>query len=290
MNVVKLKSALRPQCVLGREVTVLQSVDSTMLEAKRALQLLPDATQSTAALQQARHGAVFVADEQTAGVGRRGRSWQSTRLAGLYFTFVWAHHHNHQHAASGGGAAAQFKAAVQLNFATPLAVVEALRAVGVSEARVKWPNDAWVGAKKICGMLVDNEQQVSIVGVGVNLNEHFAEHDELARTATSIAQELRVETFDEREALLADILARIEHAMLHESLEQVLERYAAVHLLQDRIVRVHHKTREESDERDYDARVLGLSPFGFLRVQPTAPAGAPVVELSGEEITIRPAQ
>jgi BirA family biotin operon repressor/biotin-[acetyl-CoA-carboxylase] ligase len=257
--------------VLGRRIVALASVDSTMLEAKRAI-----AAESESSLLL---GTVFVADEQTAGVGRRGRSWQSTRDAGLYFTFVWVH----------AADSVPFKTAVKLNFATPLAVVEALRAVGVVDARVKWPNDVWVGTRKICGMLVDNEQNASIVGVGINLNEHFAENDALSQTATSVAHELRQERFDEREAVLADILTRLEQSIAHESLEQVLERYAKVHLLHGRVVRVHHKTREESDERDYDATVLGLSPFGFLRVQPTAP-GSAVAELSGEEVTIRPSQ
>jgi BirA family biotin operon repressor/biotin-[acetyl-CoA-carboxylase] ligase len=270
---------------LGRHVVAMATADSTMLVAKRALGLLPptaaDAESSTdnpstnprpANL----HGTVFVADEQSAGVGRRGRSWQSGRGSGLYFTFVWSH-----------GDSEPFRTAVMLNFATPLAVVEALHAVGVGAAQVKWPNDAWVDGRKICGMLVDNEAGVSIVGVGINLvSDHLNADDDLARTATSVAHELHRDSFDDRELLLGDILSRIDHSMREESLEQVLARYSTHHMLADRVIRVHHKTREESDDRDYDARVLGLSPFGFLRVRRLADDA--VVELSGEEVTIRP--
>lgn len=252
-----------------------------MLVAKRALGLLP-VVDSEAELSKKRiflHGAVFVADEQSSGVGRRGRSWVSGRGSGLYFTFVWSH----------GLVADAFRTAVLLNFATPLAVVEALHAVGVAGARVKWPNDVWVGSRKICGMLVDNEAGVSIVGVGVNLvSDHLADDDDLARTATSVAQELARDSFDDRDSLLGDILARIDHSMRHESLDVVLARYSAQHLLADRVIRVHHKTREENDDRDYDARVQGLSQFGFLRVVRLSDGAE--LELSGEEVTIRPQQ
>jgi biotin-(acetyl-CoA carboxylase) ligase len=134
---------------------------------------------------------------------------------------------------------------------------------------------------------VDNEAGVSIVGVGINLvSDHLLADDDLARTATSVAQELHRDSFDERDSLLGDILSRIDHSMREESLEQVLARYSTHHLLADRVIRVHHKTREESDDRDYDARVLGLSPFGFLRVRRLD--NEPTVDLSGEEVTIRP--
>lgn len=294
LNVALVTRATAAAQQLGRTVVSMATADSTMLVAKRALGLIPAADAADTPNPSANpssanpsanprpnlHGTVFVADEQSAGVGRRGRGWQSGRGSGLYFTFVWSH---------GDAVGDAFRTAVKLNFATPLAVVEALHALGVAQARVKWPNDAWVDGRKICGMLVDNEPGVSIVGVGINLlSDHLRADDDLARSATSVAQELRRDSFDDRELLLADILSRIDHSMRDESLEQVLARYAAHHMLTDRLIRVHHKTRDESDDRDYDARVLGLSPFGFLRVRRLH--DDQIVELSGEEVTIRPQQ
>jgi hypothetical protein len=144
-------------CQLGRNVVSMATADSTMLVAKRALGLLPadnavpsvpsaaaaNPSEGTANPRPNLHGAVFVADEQSAGVGRRGRSWQSGRGSRVCISRLF------------GRMATQsaFRTAIKLNFATPLAVVEALHAVGVAGARVKWPNDAWVDGRKICGML-----------------------------------------------------------------------------------------------------------------------------------------
>ena len=114
-------SLLRSAGVIGRSRTqCVASVDSTMTLAKQALSAEARGATPLAAL----HGALFVADAQTAGRGRRGRAWLS-RSGQLFFTFAWMHERGSN----------VFATATRLNFATPLAVVEQLRSVGAPRRR-----------------------------------------------------------------------------------------------------------------------------------------------------------
>ena len=69
------------------------------------------------------------------------------------------------------------------------------------------------------------------------------------------------------------------------STEGVLEEYRACDLLAGRSVRVHHRSREENDPRDFEARVLCVDPQGMLCVRR---ADGTEQQLSGEEISITP--
>ena len=95
-------------------------------------------------------GHVVVADEQTEGRGRFGRTWLSPR-GGLYATFVVANH-------------------PMLAIDSGLSVLQALERFGV-EARLKWPNDLIVNGRKLAGILIETAEEAALVGVGVNLVE-----------------------------------------------------------------------------------------------------------------------
>jgi BirA family transcriptional regulator, biotin operon repressor / biotin---[acetyl-CoA-carboxylase] ligase len=96
----------------------------------------------------ARLGDVIVADEQTAGRGRFGRTWISPR-GGLYATIIL-----------GSDPLLSLKAG--------LALVHVLRRAGVF-AELKWPNDLLVGNLKIAGILIEAINEFSLVGIGLNL-------------------------------------------------------------------------------------------------------------------------
>lgn len=145
------------------------------------------------------HGAVFGAEMQTRGRGRRGSSWVSTPGAGLWFSLL-LRPNLPAHAVSG------------LSLCAGLAVQRAVAARVSGLARVKWPNDVWVDDRKISGVLI--ESQVSgasvssvVVGIGINVSQHEFP-DSIAGLATSLsllsARELG------REALLADVLWNLE--------------------------------------------------------------------------------
>jgi BirA family transcriptional regulator, biotin operon repressor / biotin---[acetyl-CoA-carboxylase] ligase len=129
----------------------------------------------------AAHGEVVVSETQTAGRGRRGRTWVSPPRRNLYFSVVLRPD------------LAPMRAA-ELTLVASLAVCDALRHAGL-DAGIKWPNDLLVGGRKIAGILTElaaepEKVQWVVIGVGVNVNalaEDFPE--ELRGEATSIAIE-----------------------------------------------------------------------------------------------------
>jgi len=111
---------------IGRRLAVHDSVPSTMALADDLLRA--EGSQS--------HGSIVLAESQTAGVGRRGRSWQSMPLGNLYFSLLWA-----PLLPPGGNAMAMFPQLVRLNLAAGVAVCRASEGAGIASARIKWPND-----------------------------------------------------------------------------------------------------------------------------------------------------
>ena len=106
---------------------------------------------------------VVAAVSQTAGRGQRGNRWESAPGDNLTFSFILKPE---------GLPAREVMAVTCL---ATLAVHDALREEGVP-AVIKWPNDIYVGNRKICGMLVENGLEGpdiawSVVGIGINLNQ-----------------------------------------------------------------------------------------------------------------------
>lgn len=169
------------------------------------------------------HGTIALAEEQTAGRGRRGRSFYSPPGENLYFTMVLR---------------LPLKVHRRLPVAVPLAVASACAEEGI-EARIKWPNDVWVGERKLSGMLIDAELTsdgaIAFPGIGVNVNGDPTLNPELRDIATSLRRELGRPV--QRELLLAricngleDVLALPERELLaaYRELSMVLGRWVTV--------------------------------------------------------------
>ena len=114
------------------------------------------------ALNGAASGTVCVAEMQSAGRGRRGRTWVSPFAASLYLSLLWRS--NCGAAALGG-----------LSLVTGIAILRALQSLGIEGAGLKWPNDVLAGTDKLAGVLIDvvgesNGPCALIVGVGINMN------------------------------------------------------------------------------------------------------------------------
>ncbi len=116
-----------------------------------------------------------VADEQTAGRGRRDRAWHSSPGEGLYLSILL------RPPSSSNIPLISLLAAV--------AVAETLIARGVASVDIKWPNDVLVNGRKLCGILAEGASGAGgvriILGIGVNLN-HASFPGELRETATSL--------------------------------------------------------------------------------------------------------
>jgi BirA family biotin operon repressor/biotin-[acetyl-CoA-carboxylase] ligase len=160
-----VRRPLRPRAGTGRLGGPLIYLRETGSTNDRAREL---------ALGGAPHGTVVVAEQQTAGRGRQGRTWTSPPGAALTLSAVVR--------------AARGEMAL-LPFAAALAVSEACEAVAPVRCEVKWPNDVWIEERKTAGILIETRLQEEWAVVGIGLNVDTAEDEfppELRETATSL--------------------------------------------------------------------------------------------------------
>ncbi|MCC6848488.1 MAG: biotin--[acetyl-CoA-carboxylase] ligase [Deltaproteobacteria bacterium] len=154
----------------GRRLACFETIDSTNLRA------------ATLAREDAPEGTLVLAERQTAGRGRLGRSWVSPARVNLYASFVLR-----PRLAPADGP--------QLALAAAVAVARALRTLpGLAPGRVaiKWPNDCLLDGRKVAGILTEMDAEVDrirsvVLGIGVNLNASAGAFPaELRDTATSV--------------------------------------------------------------------------------------------------------
>ncbi len=106
-------------------------------------------------------GLVVRAREQTAGVGRRGKSWAGL-VGGSYQSFAYAD--------PSGRLQRTYSA-----LAVAIGIGEALRAAG-AQASVKWPNDLYLGGGKLGGVLSEYLRAYLVVGIGINVANEVHGH------------------------------------------------------------------------------------------------------------------
>lgn len=200
----------------GRKLYYFESTGSTNTDAKRLGE------------EGNPHGTVVVADIQTAGKGRRGRSWQTLAGTALSFTLLLRPDFVPDKAS-------------MITLVMALSVAEAVEKITGTETGIKWPNDIVMNRKKICGMLTEmtmtpemDEIQYVVVGAGINVNN--AGPEEFEEEVRPVATSLRMETGQQygRVQLLDEVLRRFEenYAIFLETLDLsgLRERYQK-HLL-----------------------------------------------------------
>lgn len=130
---------------LGRRVLLFDCVDST---STRAAALAEDP---------ANDGLVVVADEQTAGRGRQGRTWQCPAGEGILLSALLF-------------PPAQLRRPALLTAWAAVAVCDTVQEVAGLDPCIKWPNDVLVSNRKVCGILIE-QGQATIAGIGLNVNQ-----------------------------------------------------------------------------------------------------------------------
>ncbi|HAZ80108.1 MAG TPA: biotin--[acetyl-CoA-carboxylase] ligase [Porticoccaceae bacterium] len=126
-------------------------------------------------------GLVVLAEQQTAGVGRRGNRWLSPFGANIYMSIVWNF--------------TQSEDVLQgLSLAIGVAVCRSLTKIGMSGVKLKWPNDIYVGSKKLGGILLELVGDPSgdcsvVIGVGINHDMPFSAGEAIDQAWTDIVKE-----------------------------------------------------------------------------------------------------
>lgn len=132
------------------------------------------------ALGGAPEGTIVIADKQTAGRGRRGRSWETEAGTSLLFSLLLRPN-------------LAPDTAPQITLLMAMAVTKAIQDMTGLEARIKWPNDVVVNGKKVCGILTEMQLKDGgidfiVVGTGVNVSQTIFP-TELENSATSLLME-----------------------------------------------------------------------------------------------------
>lgn len=189
-NEIEIKEGLNTQKI-GKEVYFYEQTDSTNQCIRRlAKEGKPE-------------GVIAVAEIQTAGKGRRGKSWQSPKGTGVWFSFLLKPNIIPPEAPL-------------LTLLAGLAVCRAIRQQTALEAEIKWPNDILIAGKKVCGILTELDAEMDsvhfvITGIGINVNtEIFPE--ELQKVATSLKIE-KGETIS-RKSIIKTVIEEFEKIYL----------------------------------------------------------------------------
>ncbi|MCF0114270.1 MAG: biotin--[acetyl-CoA-carboxylase] ligase [Erysipelotrichaceae bacterium] len=123
------------------------------------------------------HFTFVSADVQTAGKGRNQRVWKSENGSNLLFSLLIRD-------------SSFFEYYRAISMVCAYSVLSVLRDFGVTDAMIKWPNDVYVGGKKICGILLQGvaveEMECLVAGIGINVNQTFFDGDYLHQP-TSVA-------------------------------------------------------------------------------------------------------
>src|SRR5271167_1014439 len=199
-------------------------------------------------------GAVVVAEEQTAGRGRAGRTWHSERGTGIYVTLLLRPR----------------LAPVQAPLLTMMAGISAQTAVAAVTGLtvdLKWPNDLLIGGKKVGGILTEMHAEPTlikfvIVGIGLNVNQ-----EKFPGELDALATSLRAETgkLQSRMEVLVRLLREFENdynRLLREGSAGVIGRFEEVSSYA-RGKRVCVVTGAET----FSGITAGLTPEGLLRVE-----------------------
>ncbi len=195
----------------GQPVCVYETLDSTNLEAARL------------AGQGAAHGTVVAARQQTAGKGRRGRSWDSPVGNNLYFSLLLRPEFTPDKAP-------------MVTLVMAVAAARAVQQVADCKVEIKWPNDLVAHGKKLCGILTEMHLCAAqpaidyvIVGVGVNVGAREFESDlqDKATTLENICG-AGIDSMVLLEAVLVEFEGLYEAFVQAGDLQPVLEEYQAL--------------------------------------------------------------
>ena len=218
-----------------------EEIDSTNAEARRL------------SVEGAESGLVVTAKKQTAGKGRRGRSWESPADENLYFSILLR-------------PSLEPEKAPMLTLVMAYSVAKALQKEDI-QVLIKWPNDLVLSGKKVCGILTEmnlSGAQVEdvIVGVGLNVNT-MKFPDELEDKATSLRKETlrELECGELLQLILKEFDKQYQRFLENQDLEFLQEDYNAMLINQDREVMVLEPGKE------YLAKALGINKLGELLVR-----------------------
>lgn len=226
----------------GRQVYYFDETDSTNNDVRKLM------------AEGAGCGILAVADKQTAGKGRRGRTWISPAGANIFMSI-------------GLKPELSPDKASMLTLVMALAICDTIHEVTGLDSRIKWPNDIVVNGKKVCGMLTEMEAELDcihsvVIGIGINVNQQEIP-EEIRETATSLFLEsgekiIRAHIIEKAMEYFEDYYAQF---MEKGDLSLLKEAYNA------RLVNMDAGVRVLDPRGEYEGIAKGINTEGELLVE-----------------------
>ena len=256
LDAQRIRAGLEPQT--SARIGMLEvhwDIDSTSSELARRIPVLDDLS-------------FVMAEAQSAGRGRRGRTWLSPPGMNLYLSVLKRF--------DGG-----FASLSGLSLAVGVMILRALADLGIRTPGLKWPNDVLAGNAKLAGVLVELSGEYSgpcaaVIGVGLNIRLPDSLHERAGQPITDLAAIMGGEP-PTRNRIAAAVVGALTEGLLafeRHGFAAFAEEYAANDLLRDESLRIIDPRGE------YDATGEGVDERGALRVR----------RANGEHVTVDSAE
>ena len=174
---------------------------------------------------------ICIAEEQTKGRGRRGKSWISPKFKNIYFSL---NSYLKKEDLSG------------LSIAVALSVSKVLTKINVMSL-IKWPNDLLVGNKKICGILIETakvgELTKVVIGIGINVNMEYSELIDQEWTSIKLEKKQSVD----RNSIITEMINQLcitLNKFEQEEFDYFLNKFTSLDLLKDKEFTLKDKPNE----------------------------------------------
>ena len=195
-------------------------------------------------------GSVVITDNQFAGRGQRGNSWEATKGQNLTFSLVLRPRF------------LPVQEQFLLNISISLAIYDYLTDLQVPDLAIKWPNDLYIGAKKVGGILIESslknaQLEWSVIGIGINVEQTFFS----VPTATSLALELKQKI--SKQQLLDGLLKALELRYLQLRSKQTTQ-FRKIYL--ERLYWLGEWHVFESSSQRFNGKIVGIDAQGQLAV------------------------
>ena len=240
LNEFAIKKNLTTAVFGRRDIRIFESAGSTNIEAfKLATAGAPE-------------GSIVIADTQESGKGRMGRAWSSPPGKNIYVSMILR-------------PAIPPYLAPRLTIVAAVALSDTLIEAGVTEQRIKWPNDILSGDKKISGILTEMKGDTDAIefiipGIGININSTLNDYPpELHNTVTSLNMILN--SITDRNEFLALLLSNFEkyyNLFLNGEFSGILS------IWKERAEIISREIRVQQFNETFSGRVIDLNEDGNL--------------------------
>ena len=208
---------------------------------------------------------ICIAEEQTKGRGRRGKSWISPKFKNIYFSL---NSYLKKEDLSG------------FSIAVALSVSKVLTKINVMSL-IKWPNDLLVGNKKICGILIETamvgELTKVVIGIGINVNMEYSELIDQEWTSIKLEKKRSVD----RNSIISEMINQLcitLNKFEQEEFDYFLKKFKSLDLLKDKEFTLKDRPKETFIGKGIDEK-------GLLIAQNLKDQG--IVKFSSGEVSLK---